>query len=170
MTIGGCDMDTSLAPRRASLVLIANGTTARLLRVHRAGIDELRRFTAPHGRERERELGADRPGRYQAGLVHPAIRGSAYAPRSGVGPSHGLRDRAAELYARELATELGLQLRSWPSDGVVLVAPPVLLGRVRAHLGHAVLRHVRRSVPHDYTRLTTQRIPEAIRDPRNARI
>jgi protein required for attachment to host cells len=162
-------MDTSLPPRRASLVLVANGAYGRLLRIHRSGIDELRRFTSPHSRERERQLGTDRPGRYQAGLVHPAIRGSAYAPRSGFGPAHGLRDHAADLYAREIAAELGLQLRSWPADGVVLIAPPVLLGRVRAHLGHAVLRHVRRSVPHDYTRLATLRIPEAIRDPRNLR-
>lgn len=162
-------MDTPLPPRRASLVLVANGTMGRLLRVHRSGIDELRRFRAPHAREREREMGADRPGRYQAGIVHPAIRGSAYAPRSGFGPAHALREHAADLYAREIAAELGLQLRSWPADGVVLVAPPVLLGRVRAHLGHAVLRHVRRSVPHDYTRLSTQRIPEAIRDPRRQR-
>ena len=118
---------------RGTVVLVANGTRARLCRVAGGRAELLGRRLNDLGRARERELVSDRPGRYQAGGQLPG-GGRGLNPRSAFEPMHLARSAALDMYARALADDAEDALRVWADHGLALVAPPTLLGRLRHHL------------------------------------
>jgi protein required for attachment to host cells len=144
---------------RGTVVLVANGTRARLCRVHGGHAELLGRRMNELGRTRERDLVSDRPGRYQAGGQLPG-GGRGLNPRSAFEPMHLARSAALDMYARDLAEDAAHALRAWSDHGLAVVAPPALLGRLRQHLedgGRLVV-----AVPADYTSYGNERLLAAL--------
>lgn len=141
---------------RGTLVLVANGTRARLCRVHGGQADVVRRMQNELGRQRERDLVTDRPGRYQAAGQIEGRRG--LNPRSALEPMSVARVAAFEAYARTLAQEVAAARATWKDHAIALVAPPQLLGYVRAHLGDEEAARVVASLSPDYTSLPNARL------------
>lgn len=128
-----------------SWVLIADGARARVLaQVGRgkplAEVPEMRHvIELPPSRE----LGDDRPGR-----AEPSVGGarSAMEPRSD--PHRELKRQ----HARDIAVLLAAKLADKAFDRLVVVAPPVTLGDLRAELSDAVRKAVVAEVAADLTK------------------
>ena len=144
---------------RGTVVLVANGTRARLCRVHGGHAEILARRLNELGRTKERDLVSDRPGRYQAGGQLQG-GGRGLNPRSAFEPMHLARSAALDMYARALVEEAEGALRRWADHGLVLVAPPALLGRLRQHL--EAQDRVVATVTADYTSYGNERLLAAL--------
>jgi protein required for attachment to host cells len=91
------------------------------------GLDLLQTIENPKGRERDRDIKSDRPGR--------SFRKNSGDPRrASMSGSEGPHERAVSDFARSLATKLR-QARTQNRYGrLVLVAPPRFLGLLRSSL------------------------------------
>jgi protein required for attachment to host cells len=156
-------MDLANEWARGTLVLVANGTRARILRAHAGQLELVTRSWNELGRARERDLGSDRPGRYQAGGRVPG-EGHGINPRSALDPSSPARVAVFEHFARELVGELERAIHRWPDHAVAIFAPPNLLGRLRSHLPDEVSARTLISSPSDYTGTGQDRILTALMD------
>jgi protein required for attachment to host cells len=94
------------------------------------------------GRRHNGELNSDRHGR----ATDRNGKGSAFEPHQDA------RTHAIEHFARELALDLGRDLRSGAFDMLVLIAPPRFLGLLRGCLDAQTERVVRGTVCKDLPR------------------
>jgi protein required for attachment to host cells len=104
---------------------------------------------AAHGHNRD--FKSDRPGRV-FGRAPAAGRRRGTVARHATGGERSPRKRAAELFAKRIARELGTALRAGDFDGLVLVAGPAFLGLLRAalpkHVKSAVIGEVAKDLVH----------------------
>ena len=132
-------------------ILIADGAHARVLETEGKGrplseVEGMRRSTdlAP-----SHELGTDRPGR-----THESVGATRHAMEPTSDP-HRERKRR---FAGELADTLHKQLNEGRYDRLVVVAPPVTLGDLRAALPAQVAKVVAGEVAKDLTKIPDREI------------
>jgi protein required for attachment to host cells len=131
-------------------IVVANQTEARFYDTlsRRQTLVPAGVLTNPVGRLHDRDLDSDRPGRVFNGAARVGGRRGA-TPRHATNNESSTRQHAIEKFARRVGTELGKALVAHRFDGVVLVAEPGFLGRLRRALPAAVRAAVTASVGHD---------------------
>ena len=140
--------------------VIANATLASFYRESRNGqLEPMQVIEHPTGRARGHELGSDRPGRCAKG---PGSRRAAFEPHTD--PTDVDRDH----FGREIVDALLSAVNDGRCDKIVLVAPPRMLGRLRAQLPVALAARVIESFPLDLGRRGAAHIPEALLAARTA--
>ena len=110
-------------------ILVAHEAGARLFenRGPGKGLELLEEVEHAAGRERDREIVSDRPGR--------SFRKNSGDPRrAAMSRSEGPHDRAVASFARELAHNLQHERTQNRFERLVLVAPPRFLGLLRSSL------------------------------------
>lgn len=108
-------------------VIVADRSAARIFEVNSANgkIEEIESLVHPEGRESERELTSDRPGR-----GFESVGGSRHA----YGADGGQVRQGAVEFARLVGRRIGAARNQGEVDRVVLVAAPATLGLLRASL------------------------------------
>ncbi len=108
-------------------VVVADRTVARIFEVDSTtgNIEEIESLVHPEGREADRELTSDRPGR---GFERVG------ASRHSYGPDGGQAKHGAEEFARLVGRRIGAARVQGEVDRVVLVAAPATLGLLRGQL------------------------------------
>ena len=110
-------------------ILVAHDAGARVFenRGPGKGLDLLETIDHPEGRERDRDLKSDRPGR--------SFRKDSGDPRrASMSRTEGPHDRAVSDFARALAVKLQHARTENRYERLVLVAPPRFLGLLRTSL------------------------------------
>ncbi len=110
-------------------ILVAHDAGARVFENHgpNKGIQEVETVEHPEGRERDRDLVSDRPGR--------SFRKNSGDPRrAAMSQSVGPHERAVSAFAKSLAEELRSARVQNRFERLVLVAPPKFLGLLRSSL------------------------------------
>lgn len=132
-------------------VLVADGAKARLFAVAEEGrsIAEIGDFFNPEGMADGRELLQDRPSTTHDRFGHG---------RHAIEPHTRLRQKSAEIFARELdkALERGRVDRRY--QDVVLIAPAHFLGTLNAALNKRVRALVKAELPKNLTRADAQTV------------
>lgn len=126
-------------------VLVAHDAGARSFenRGPGKGLIQLSAVDFEDGRRRAGELNADRSGRNRDGAFEPV---------------QDPKTHAVAFFAKELARDLGRDLRDGAFSQLVLVAPPRFLGLLRAELDGLVQRALIGTVPKALPRATPQEI------------
>ena len=123
-------------------VLVADRGQALLYETEKLGrrLQRVSTLTNPSARGHERDLGASAPGRSfnRSAGVHQTL-----SQRT------SLQDQATERFARSIGRSLSQLGRSADCTGIVLVASPRLLSRIRKTLPRAVQAKVVAEVPKD---------------------
>jgi protein required for attachment to host cells len=133
--------------------LIANATLARFFNERSDGsLHLIRTVEHPVGRARSHDLGSDRPGRCQKGTG----RRSAFEPHT------NLTDVALDHLVSEIVANLVAGVDAGECDAIVLVAPPRLLGRLRAAIPGPLAHRVVESFVLDLGRRHEVNIPSAL--------
>ena len=125
-------------------ILVAHDAGARVYenRGPGKGLRLLETVDYPLGRQRDRDIDADRPGRsFQ--------RNAGDVRRSAMSRSEGPHERAVSDFARALAGQLQHARTSGQYDRLVLVAPPKFLGLMRSSLDAPTARCVVGSLAKD---------------------
>jgi protein required for attachment to host cells len=78
-------------------------------------------------------------------------RGKDIVRRAAMEPGTTAHEHAADVFSRKLAERLSSGRTQHDFDGLVLVAPPAFLGKLREALDQATVRCVRASLAKDYT-------------------
>jgi protein required for attachment to host cells len=151
---------------RGTIVVVANASRARIVHVHGGALAPLAVLAHPESRRRERDLVSDRPGRTWTGpaamgRMRGAV-GSGAMPRTALAPTSRAHENTLQAFAREVSAALELALRGAPAVEVALVAPPHVLGVLRAALDVHTAARVTVSVPHDYTWRTNDALLDAL--------
>lgn len=140
---------------RRTFVLVMDGARALLFR--NEGFDDAPNLTLAlersHADPPDRELGADRPGRF-ARKGHPM---SALDEPS-------LHDRAESRFAAAVAQEIEGLAKAGGFEGLVLFADPRTLGRVRPLLGPETRARLRAERGVDLAHAPTSRIEAAFHE------
>lgn len=137
-------------------ILAADSYRARLFELPPRGeLREIGDFVHPAGRERERDLLADAPGRYfTKGRRDQTSANEPHTPAEQV---------EEEKFARQLAEELERGRTANRYDRLCLVAPPRFLGRIKEALGKEVGKRVSLTVPKDLASFDAETILAAVR-------
>ena len=110
-------------------ILVAHDAGARLFENNgpNKGIQQLETVEHPEGRERDRDLTSDRPGR--------SFRKNSGDPRrAAMSQSVGPHERAVSAFAKSLSDKLKAARVQNRFERLVLVAPPKFLGILRSSL------------------------------------
>jgi protein required for attachment to host cells len=133
-------------------ILIADGARARIFanRGPGKGIEAVAggAFDADH--RPDREIMSDRPGRAFESV------GDA---RHAIEPHHDAHRELKQAFAEELAALLDAKLAAKTYDRVVLVAPPAMLGDLRASLSEPVRAVVYAEIDKDLTKTPEAELP-----------
>jgi protein required for attachment to host cells len=142
-------------------VLVADGGTARLLRVRSASdkqaLTEIATLDRPTAHSPARELVSDRTGRvFDSGgrTGHGAKTHSRHGANSDYDP-HAIE---VERFAKRIARRLDLERRSKNMDELVLIAEPRFLGILRTQLSAPTERIITRQAAKDLVRSDDTRI------------
>lgn len=118
-------------------IIVANRTQARFFAYDSKKpneIDYLGKIENPRGRLRNRDINADRPGRYKGLDTHRSTWTKKQEPV----------ERVAEDFARQLAEAVELEKENF--EGLVIVAPPDFLGQLRnfisRDLSHRIVKEI----------------------------
>jgi protein required for attachment to host cells len=133
-------------PNRTTWFVIADAARAEVLvkRKDRPGYETLRTWENPDVHAKAHELGEDRPGR---------AFDSVGPHRSAMEPRETPKEAAKKDFARELVADLDAAVASGEPRAIVLVAPPRLLGEIRAIMPASLAAVVREDYAKDYTQL-----------------
>jgi protein required for attachment to host cells len=133
-------------PNRTTWFVIADAARAEVLvkRKDRPGYETLRTWENPDVHAKAHELGEDRPGR---------AFDSVGPHRSAMEPRETPKEAAKKDFARELVADLDAAVASGEPRAIVLVAPPRLLGEIRAIMPASLAAVVREDHAKDYTQL-----------------
>ena len=140
---------------KTTWILVADGARARIFKRQGAGGALL---LAPednfvHEVERTHDMGSERPGRVveSSGGAHHAI-----APRA------DWNRQGKQQFAERLAKHLDAAAERKEFDRLILVAPPRVLGDLRASLGRHAREHLAGELDKDLTALGTAEIGERL--------
>lgn len=133
-------------PNRTTWFVIADAARAEVLvkRKDKPGYETLRTWENPDVHAKAHELGEDRPGR---------AFDSVGPHRSAMEPRETPKEAAKKDFARELVADLDAAVASGQPQAIVLVAPPRLLGELRAIMPASLAAAVRDDHAKDYTQL-----------------
>lgn len=129
-------------------ILVANASEAYLYgsdNIRTKDIQLLKELTHPESREKGRDLISDRPGHYQT----DHMTRSAYEKSDP-------KEVEAEVFARNLATELKVGLDSHNYEQLVIIASPHFYGLINKHIGFSLDKFTH--IPKDYTKLTEREL------------
>ncbi len=131
-----------MGKRKTSWVVVADGSHARILSNAGpgTGLSLVVEHEAPQARAHTAELGADRPGR-TADSTTPA--------RHAMQPRIDWQRQEKERFVARLAEEIGAARERF--DGLVLVAPPRVLGELNRRLDEATRAKVVGTLRKDLT-------------------
>ncbi|WP_439580153.1 host attachment protein [Elioraea sp.] len=133
-------------PNRTTWFVIADAARAEALvkRKGKPGYESLRSWENPDVHAKAHELGEDRPGRAFDSLG---------PHRSAMEPRETPKEAAKKDFARELVADLDAAVAAGEAQAIVLVAPPRLLGEIRAIMPASLAAAVREDHAKDYTQL-----------------
>lgn len=136
-------------------VAVADGKRLRLLErvVATAPWRELDAEAAGHADPPSRALGTDRPGR-----VHESVGGGRHA----IEPRQDPHEAAEAAFAHEVARRLEQAAAEGRYERLVVVAPPVFLGRLRPALGAQARQRLAGTLNNDLTHAPVQDIAERL--------
>ena len=145
----------------STLILVANGTEARLLSAtHRANprdMQEIAHLTRETARRPARDLTTDR-----TGTVFPRASRGGFGPpvasRSGAASDEDPHAVEIERFARRIARRLDSVRRTTGFDDLVVIAAPRFLGTLRPALRGVTRDLVSREVPRDLVRAEDRQI------------
>ena len=130
-------------PKR--LYVIADGGRARFVEQDIAGeFRTLSSFVSSELHDRSSALGRDRPSR---------VKESANPSRHAVEPRHDLHEAAKEDFVRQVAVAAGSEYSEGNFKELVLVAPPRVLGELRASLDKTLAKSVVKELQKDLTKV-----------------
>jgi len=130
-------------PKR--LYVIADGGRARFVAMDDAGdFHTLSSFVSSEMHQRTSDLGRDRPSR---------VKESANPSRHAVEPKHDLHDAVKEDFVRQVAAAVDPEHSERKFDDLILVAPPRVLGELRASLSKAMAKAVVKELQKDLTKV-----------------
>jgi protein required for attachment to host cells len=133
-------------PNRTTWFVIADAARAEAL-VKRKGVsgyETVRTWENPDAHAKAHELGEDKPGRAFDSLG---------PHRSAMEPRETPKEAAKKDFARELVAALEAAVAAGETQAIVLVAPPKLLGEMRALMPAGLAAAVREDHAKDYTQL-----------------
>ncbi|TQF84840.1 host attachment protein [Elioraea sp. Yellowstone] len=133
-------------PNRTTWFVIADAARAEAL-VKRKGVsgyETVRTWENPDVHAKAHELGEDKPGRAFDSLG---------PHRSAMEPRETPKEAAKKDFARELVAALEAAVTAGETQAIVLVAPPKLLGEMRALMPAGLAAAVREDHAKDYTQL-----------------
>jgi protein required for attachment to host cells len=124
-------------------ILIADASGARIFSTDgpEAPLRRVREISNPSGRARNQDLVSDQPGR--------AFEGGGTATRSAMEPRTTPHNNAADTFAAELAKLLDAEAGKKSFSSLAIVAPPHLLGTLRARLSRQVRQLLRATLDRD---------------------
>ena len=131
--------------KRRTWIVVANGTTARALENEGVGkgLDPAPAFEMTIESRPTHELGSDRPGR-----VHDRFGPGRHAME----PKADWHRQEKAEFAKAVAERIGSAARDHVFDRLVLVAPPTVMGDIRAALDHHARDLIIGEVTKDLTR------------------
>ena len=142
-------------------ILVADSGKARLLRVDGAPrkrlLAEVVALDSPSARKLPQDLVSDRTGRVfaRARLGRQGPKGVASA---GADNESDPRIVAAERFAARIGRRIDLERRRLAMDGLVIIAAPRFLGRLRAQLSNPTRAIVQRELSLDLVRASDAQI------------
>jgi protein required for attachment to host cells len=142
-------------------ILVADESEARLY-AQGAAHEPPRRLQTlqdPLARLHEREFKSDRPGRVFDHAAPAGGRRGAVAHHS-TGGDHPARDHELHLFVGRMIAMLSESLERKPFDRLIIVAPPRVLGLLRAQMSDALQKRVRAEVAKDLIHESEARLRE----------
>ena len=125
--------------------VIADGGRARFVtRDEEGAFRTLSSFVSTELHKSAHELGRDRPAR---------VKQSASPARSAVEPRRDLHEAAKEDFIRTVADTLASELKDEKFDELVLVAPPGVIGELKASLSKPTVKVVVKELHKDLTKV-----------------
>lgn len=139
--------------KKRTWIVVADAASARIITLEGSGRDQTpvvdATFENPAARGHSRDLGTDRPGRSVE---------SVGSMRHAVEPRTDPHRQAKSTFARTIADYLDRADHEKKFDQIVLVAPPVTLGDLRAMLGKQVAKRVAGEIGKDLTKFPVAEI------------
>ena len=139
-------------------VMVANSMQARCFEQGRAtgtALEPLATFSCPQGRSKGVDLTADRSGHEEMGHG----RGS-----SSYGPRLDARAKVREEFARDLAHFLNAGIAAHRCNGLIVLAAPPFLGRIKLHLSRPASRVLAAAIGRNLVDLDDATLVRRIRD------
>jgi protein required for attachment to host cells len=136
-----------LTKKETTWVVVCDGARGRILvnQGRGTGLDEIESAENPDARASTRTLGTDRPGRTH---VSPG------QGRHGMTPPADWHEFEKERFAKEMAAMVNTAALENKFDGVVLVAPPRVLGDLRKALNTQAAAKVTGEIGKDLTQIS----------------
>ena len=133
-------------------IAVADGARARIFRSNAGGtrIEPALDFELVADRRPSRELVTDRPGRTKDRAAHG---------RHAMEPSTDPHVHEQRAFALKIAGLLDEHRKKNDFDGLIIVAPPKMLGYLREAMPDPLRRMVRKEEPKDLTRLGPTELP-----------
>ncbi|MDH3242858.1 MAG: host attachment protein [Alphaproteobacteria bacterium] len=146
-----------LAKKVTTWVLVCDGARGRILvnNGHGTGLSEIESAEDAEARRRTRELGAERPGR---------VYESVGQGRHGMAPKADWHRFAKEHFAREMAGIVNAAALKGSFDGLVLIAPPRVLGDLRQALNEQAASRIAGEIGKDLTQANAQDLTPYLED------
>lgn len=140
-------------------ILVAHDAGARFFASEGRGkgLTLIESIEHPEGRERDRDVDSDRPGR-------SFRRDSGDPRRASMGKSQGPHERAVARFAKELANKLEHARVTNELTRLVLVAPPRFLGLLRSSIDAPTSRLVVGSIDKDLATSTEAELAKHLSD------
>ncbi len=137
-------------------ILIADGAHGRILYTEgwESGLTIVSAHDSDAATKRTRELGTDRPGR---------VQDSAGPARHAMEPRVDWQRHEKHLFAKEMAKTLNKGAHNNAYDRLVLVAPPAILGELRAALDKTARELVSAELDKDLTQVPLHDLPKRLR-------
>ena len=136
-------------------ILVANSTKGRVLVYDRSEktVTEANDFVHVEGRERERFMGSDHPGRHVG-----AMSGS----RHGVNRENKGHSHETDVFARQVSDFLEQQRAAGLLDELILIAPAKFLGTLRQNLSEQCAALVTESLSRNLTASSPEEIVDHV--------
>jgi protein required for attachment to host cells len=129
-------------PKR--LYVIADGGRARFVAMDGGDFRTLSSFVSSEMHKRTADLGRDRPAR---------VKESANAARHAVEPKRDLHEAVKEDFVRQVGAAVDQEHSERKFDELVLVAPPRVIGPLKASLSKAMVQYVVKELQKDLTKI-----------------
>lgn len=127
-------------------IVVADASRARMIERRGGTTTEIAAFLNPEGRAHARDIGSDANGRLPKG-------GSNSGAGHAAGPDTDPVEHAVGMFAKRVARSLDEARVQGRYQSLCLVAPPKMLGLLRAELSTEVSRRVTQEVAKDLTAL-----------------
>ncbi len=142
-----------MKPKR-TLFLVADAGRANAYLAVGQAITEIETFAMTETLPPSRDLADDRPGR----------TGESVGPtRHAYQPTSDPHREAKRSFAQQVAERLGTAAHDHNAQGVVVIAPPVMLGDLRAAYPATLKDRIALEIDKDITKLPTRELTERLR-------